>query len=140
MHIAEVENQIIEKIKENVPELHVEGFPEKPSEFRLTHPKGAILIHYQSGNYSQPKSIGYIVQDKKMEFSVTVVTKNLRSHEGAYFYIDKVRELLSGFKPDNCSKMQPTKENFLLETAGIWQYAINFTLTTPVIEEYEEII
>ncbi len=138
--IKNIEDQIIQKIRENIPELHVEGFPEKPSEFRLTHPKGAILVHYQGGNYSQSKSIGYIVQDKKMEFSVTVVTKNLRSHEGAYFYLDRVRELLTGYKPDNCSKMQPSKENFLIETAGIWQYSINFTLITPVKDNYDEVI
>lgn len=140
MHIAEVENLIIEKIKENIPELHVEGFPDKPSEFRLTHPKGAILVHYQGGNYSEPKSLGYIVQDKKLEFSVTVVTRNLRTHEGAYSYLDRVREILTGYRPKNCSKMQPSKENFLIETAGIWQYSINFTLTTPVIDKYDEVI
>ena len=138
MHIAEVENQIIQKIRENIPELHVEGFPDKPSEFRLTHPNGAILVHYQGGNYSEPKSLGYIIQDKKLEFSVSVVTRNLRSHEGAYFYIDKIREILTGYRPDNCSKMQPNKEAFLSEDTGIWQYTINFLLTTPTIEIYEE--
>ena len=138
--ITEIENQIITRIKENIPELHVEGFPEKPSEFRLTHPKGAILVHYQSGNYSQSKSIGYIVQGKKLEFSITIVTKNLRSHEGAYFYLDKIRQILTGYRPDNCSKMQPIKENFLMENNGIWQYAINFSLITQNLEEIEEII
>lgn len=138
--IKTIEDQIISKIKQDIPELHVEGFPEKPAEFRLTHPKGAILVHYQGANYSESKSIGYIVQDKKLEFSVTVVTRNLRSHEGAYFYTDKVKEILTGYKPDNCSKMQPNKESFLSEEAGIWQYAINFTLKTPAIEIYEEVI
>ena len=134
MAINKTENQIIQKLKENILELHIEGFPEKPSEFRLTHPKGAILVHYQGGSYSDTKGLGYIVQDKKLEFSVTVVTRNLRSHIGAYSYLDKVRELLTGFKPDNCSKMQPIKEEFLSETNGIWQYAINFSLITPTVE------
>ncbi|HSA05726.1 MAG TPA: Gp37 family protein [Candidatus Gastranaerophilales bacterium] len=138
--INDIENQIIQKIKENIPELHIEGFPEKPSEFRLTHSKGAILVHYQGGNYSESKSIGYIVQDKKLEFSVTVVTRNLRSHEGSYFYLDKVRNILTGYRPDNCSKMQSTKEEFISEDNGIWQYSINFSLTTPTIENYQEVI
>ena len=138
MTINEIENQIIEKIKSQIQDLHIQGFPEKPSEFRLTHPKGAILVHYQGGNYSESKSLGYIVQDKKLEFSVTVVTKNLRSHEGSYFYLDKVRQILTGYRPDNCSKMQPIKEDFLSEDNGIWQYSINFILTTPTIEETED--
>ena len=135
MTIIEIENQIIDQIKSQINDLHIQGFPEKPSEFRLTHPKGAILVHYQGGNYSESKSLGYMVQDKKLEFSVTVVTKNLRSHEGSYFYLDKVRQILTGYRPDNCSKMQPIKEDFLSEDNGIWQYSINFSLTTPTIEE-----
>ena len=138
MSINEIENQIIEKIKNQIQDLHIQGFPEKPSEFRLTHPKGAILVHYQGGNYSESKSLGCLIQDKKLEFSVTVVTKNLRSNEGAYIYLDKVREILTGYRPDNCSKMQPIKEDFLSEDNGIWQYSINFILTTPTIEETED--
>jgi len=138
MTINEIENQIIERINSKINDLHIQGFPEKPSEFRLTHPKGAILVHYQGGNYSESKSLGYMVQDKKLEFSVTVVTKNLRSHEGSYFYLDKVRQILTGYRPDNCSKMQPIKEDFLSEDNGIWQYSINFSLTTPTIKETED--
>jgi len=138
MPIKEIENQIIERIKSRIQDLHIEGFPEKPSEFRLTHPKGAILVHYQGGNYSESKSLGYMVQDKKLEFSITVITKNLRSHEGSYFYLDKVRQILTGYRPDNCSKMQPIKEDFISEDNGIWQYSINFSLTTPTIEEIED--
>ncbi|KKP40307.1 MAG: hypothetical protein UR30_C0005G0088 [Candidatus Peregrinibacteria bacterium GW2011_GWC2_33_13] len=137
MTINEIENQIIERIKSQIQDLHIEGFPEKPSEFKLTHAKGAILIHYQGGNYSESKSLGYIIQDKKLEFSVTIVTKNLRSHEGSYFYLDKVRQILTGYRPANCSKMQPVKEEFISENNGIWQYSINFSLTTPTIENLE---
>jgi len=134
MAIKEIENQIIDRLKAKIPDLHIEGFPEKPAEFRLVHPKGAILVHYQGGNYSESKSLGCIYQDKKLEFSTTVVTRHLRTHEGAYGYIDKIREILTGFKPENCSKMYPVKEEFLAEDNGIWQYSINFVLTTPSIE------
>ena len=107
MTINEIENEIIERIKSKIADLHIEGFPEKPSEFRLTHPTGAILVHYQGGSYSDSKSIGCIYQDKKLEFSITVVTRNLRNHNGSYFYLDKIRQILTGFRPLVCSKMQP---------------------------------
>ena len=106
----------------------------------FTHPKGAILVHYQGGSYSASKSLGYICQDKKLEFSATVITRNLRDWQGAYFYLDKIREVLTGYRPDNCTKIQPSKEEFLGENAGIWQYAITFTLFTPSIEKYQEAI
>ena len=35
MNIREIENSIIAKLKQNFPEILVEGFPDKPSEFIL---------------------------------------------------------------------------------------------------------
>lgn len=138
MTISTIETSIIQRIKQKIPELDVEGFPEKPSEFNLLHPKGAILIHYQGGNYSELKSLGYIFQDKKLEFSITIVMRNLRTNESAYKYLDKVREILTGFTPENCTKMYPVKEEFISENNGLWQYSINFITTTPSVEIIEE--
>jgi len=137
MSINEIENEIVDRIKSKISDLHIEGFPDKPSEFKLTHPTGAILVHYQGGSFSDSKSVGCIYQDKKLEFSITIVTRNLRSYKGSYFYLDKIRQILTGFKPVGCTKMQPVKEDFISEDNGIWQYAINFSLTTPTIEETE---
>lgn len=138
MSISTVENQIIERLKSKIPELHIEGFPEKPAEFRLVHPKGAILVHYQGGNYSEQKALAVIVQDKKLEFSITIVIKHLRTHEGAYGYLDRVRNILTGFKPEGGNKMIPVKDEFIGEDNGIWQYSINFTTVIPVLEDIEE--
>lgn len=137
MKINKVENKIIEKLKEEISDLHIEGFPDKPQNFNLIHPKGAILVHYQGGNYSPSKSSSSIVQEKKLEFVLTIITRNLRSNEGAYTYLDKVKETLTGHKIEGCSKMYPIKENFLAEDAGLWQYSISFSLTTQNIERME---
>lgn len=134
MRINEIENLITEHLKENISDLHIEGFPEKPDTFNLIHPKGAILIHYQGGTYASTNSTSSIIQEKKLEFSATVVMRHLRSNDGAYEVLDKVRELLLGFKIDGCSKISMLKENFLAENAGLWQYAINFTLNTKCVE------
>lgn len=139
MNIREIENSIIEKLQQNFSNFQVAGFPEKPSEYILLHPIGAILVHYRGSNYSGSKSIDIINQDKKMEFGVTVVTRNLRANEGAYETLDKIKTVLCGYKIIGCSKLTPTKENFISEANGIWQYELLFTLTTPSIEETEDI-
>lgn len=138
MNINNIENSIIERLKAKIPELHIEGFPEKPAEFKLVHPKGAILVHYQGGIYSDQKALAVIVQEKKYEFSITVVMRHLRTHEGAYGYLDRVRNILTGFKPEGGSKMIPVKDEFIGEDNGIWQYSINFTTVIPVLEDIEE--
>lgn len=136
MNIRAIENSIINKLKTDFPEVLVEGFPDKPSEFILLHSIGALLVHYQGSNYTNSESLGYIVQDNKKEFSITIVTRNLRANQGAYEYLDKVKAALTGFRVDECTKLMPTKDFFISENGGIWQYGINFTLTTTNIQDF----
>ncbi len=136
MNIRAIENSIIDKLKTHFPEVLVEGFPDKPSEFILLHPIGALLVHYQGSNYSNSAALGYIVQDNKKEFSITIVTRNLRANQGAYEYLDKVKSILTGFQVDECTKLMPTKDFFISENGGIWQYGINFTLNTTNIQDF----
>ena len=134
MNIREIENCIIARLKNVFPEVLVEGFPDKPSEFILLHPIGALLIHYQGSNYSNTESLSFVTQENKKEFSITIVTRNLRSNNGAYEYLDKVKAALSGFSIDECTSLLPTKDYFISENTGIWQYGINFTLKTQNIQ------
>ncbi|MBO6273471.1 hypothetical protein J6O48_11925 [bacterium] len=134
MNIREIENSIIEKLKISFPELLVQGFPDKPSEFNFLHPTGAILVHYQGSNYTTTQALGFVTQENKKEFGITVITRNLRSHNGAYDYIDKVKSAISGFKIDECTSLIPTKDYFISENKGIWQYGVNFTLKTQNIQ------
>lgn len=136
MSIKEIENSIIQKLKEAFPEILVEGFPDKPSEFILLHYKGALLVHYQGSTYSNTDALGFVTQENKKEFSITVVTRNLRTNDGAYELIDKIKSVLTGFEIKGCSELSPSKDFFISENNGIWQYGINFTLTTPNIQEY----
>lgn len=137
MNIEEIENQIVAKLKSEIPDLYIESFPEKPDEFVFTHPIGAVLVHYQGGNYGNTESLGYVVHTKKLEFAFTIITRNLRKNAGAYATLEKVVSLLTGFKIDGCEKMYPIKEGFLSENNGIWQYNISFALTTQNIEFFE---
>ena len=138
MNIETIENQIVERLKSKITGLHIDSFPEKPQEFTFTHPKGAILVHYQGANYGNSQSLDVIFQQKKMEFALTLITRYLKTNDGAYLLLEKVKQVLTGFKIDGCTKMCPTKEGFLTENNGIWQYTINFELTTPSIETEED--
>jgi hypothetical protein len=138
MSIRAIEDSIIKRLKADFKDLFVDGFPEKPQEFSLIHPIGALLVHYRGGNYSDSNALGYIIQSKKMNFAITVVTRNLRSNEGTYEILDKVKKSLCGFKIDECTRLTTVKEDFISETNGIWQYEIIFSLTTPSVEDIEE--
>lgn len=134
MNIRTVENAIIERLQTSFPEILVDGFPDKPSEFILLHPVGALLVHYQGSNYTTTQALGFVTQVNQKEFSITIVTRNLRNNNGAYEYLDKVKAELSGFQIDECTSLIPTKDFFISENKGIWQYGINFTLKTQNIQ------
>lgn len=136
MNIRDIENSIIEKLKTAFPEVLVQGFPDKPSEFILLHSIGALLVHYQGSNYTNSDALAFISQENKKEFSITVVTRDLRSNNGSYEYLDKVKETLTGFQIDGCTQLMPTKDFFISENGGIWQYGINFQLNTTNIQIY----
>lgn len=134
MNIRFIENAIIDKLKDSFPEVLVDGFPDKPSEFILLHSIGALLVHYQGSNYTSSEALGFVTQTSQKEFSITIVTRNLHSNNGAYEYLDKVKAVLTGFKIDECTSLIPTKDFFISENKGIWQYGINFTLKTQNIQ------
>ncbi len=135
MNIRNVENAIIERLQTSFPEILVDGFPDKPSEFILLHPIGALLVHYQGSNYTTTQALGFVTQVNQKEFSITIVTRNLRNNNGAYEYLDKVKAELSGFQIDECTSLIPTKDFFISENKGIWQYGINFTLKNKNIQK-----
>lgn len=138
MTIADIEQAIIERLKAKTQGLLIEGFPEKPSEYKLMHSKGALLVSYAGSQFSETKSTDIIYQERRVEFDITVAMKHLRNHEGAYAYLDAVRIALTGYRIAGCSKMYPTKEGFLSIENGIWQYSITFAMTMPAIEIDED--
>lgn len=139
MNIEDIEQGIIGRLKDKITGVAIEGFPERPSEYNLLHAKGALLVRYAGSSFSEPRATDIIYQHRRVEFEVTVVMRHLRSHEGAYAYLDAVRIALTGYRPyPNCEKMYPVKEEFIGEDAGIWQYAITFAMTMPAIEVDED--
>lgn len=137
MHIDFIEQKIVERLKQNIENILIQSYPEKPQEFVFTHPVGAVLIHYQGGTYKPTTSFSSLLQTKRLDFSLTIITRNLKNNNGAYELLDRVRKLLTGFEVEGCTKLTPTKEGFLAETNGIWQYTINFETTTQCVEDVE---
>jgi hypothetical protein len=92
MTTEEIENAIYEKLKTDLPSVSVEKFPDDYRKYRMSHPKGAALISWNGVRYSERSGIQ---QAAVLTFSVITITKNLRSHAGAYELVDQVRQSLT---------------------------------------------
>lgn len=132
--ILDIETAIIDRLKDQVSELLVIGFPESPAGYILTHPKGAVLVSYQGSSFSEPKS-NFVSQIRRIEFDITLVVRNLRNHDGAYGYMDIIRTALTGYRVLDVARLYPTREGFLSEQSGMWQYGMSFAMNAVWEEE-----
>jgi ribosomal protein S8 len=142
MTTQEIEKAIIDKLKENITDLKVEGFPEDLERFQFTHPKGMINVQYYGAKYdsSMTNNLQFISQKKRLQFFISVSLRSLRTHTGVYTYLDAVRNILTGYKIADSSiltKMYPIEEQFVNWNENIWTYAIifEFVILTSEIEQ-----
>jgi len=130
MAILNIENDIISQLQGSITDLRVENFPENLAEYKLLHPKGAVLVRFQGANYDRPAEDSFVQQAGTLDFNLVLMVRGLRDKNGAYNYIDSVISALSGYNPAGCGKMYPTRVSFSGEAAGIYRYAFSFSVPT----------
>lgn len=53
MNVLPVLDAVLTRLREKLPQLQVEYFPEKPAEYRLNHPVGALLVSYAGSRFDK---------------------------------------------------------------------------------------
>lgn len=137
--IEAIETAIIDRLKASLQGVLVDGFPEDVKAYeRLPFNKGVVLVAYKGSTFSEPRAMGLLLQDRKLEFQVQLVIKGLRGHRGAYGYLDSIRALLTGFRPAGADPLYPTDEQFSETEEFLWVYGLTFTCNAPHVELAEE--
>ena len=126
---------VVERLKVKLPQLAVEYFPDRPAEYRLNHPRGALLVSYLGSQFDTTVDVTYIAQPRTVKLSVTVILRQLNGKGGAVDVVDAVRQALVGFRPPDCRKVWAMSEKFLGETAGLWQYAVDLATEAMLVED-----
>lgn len=128
--VDDIEKAIIQRLKSYVTDLPVEAFPDRPTEFKkLPFQKGIVLVGFRSGRYSRPTNLDSIIQERVLEFAVTVQMRDLRGHDGAYGVLELIRQGLTGFCPLGDDRpLYPTEEVFLDQTENLWIYGMTFEM------------
>lgn len=126
---------VVARLKAAFTDLAVEYFPDKPAEYRLNHPRGALLVSYLGSQFDTTVDVTYIAQPRTVKLSVTVILRQLNGRGGAVDVVDVVRQALVGFRPPDCRKVWAMSEKFLGETAGLWQYAVDVATEAMLVED-----
>ena len=71
-----------------------------------------------------------------VKFAITATLRQLNGKDGAVAVLTRLRSALIGYKPSNCRrKVWAVGEQFLGESAGIWQYALDVATEAIVVED-----
>ncbi|QOK96812.1 hypothetical protein HF909_10455 [Ralstonia pseudosolanacearum] len=131
----EIIDALVTRLKAKLPQLAVEYFPDKPADYRLNHPRGALLVSYLGSQFDKTVDVTYIAQPRTVKLSVTVILRQLHGRGGAVDVVDDVRRALIGWKPPDCRKVWAVSDKFLGETAGLWQYAVDLASQSMLVED-----
>lgn len=108
-------------------ELAVDLFPENPLQYRLNHPRGAILLAYGRSAFAGSESSDAVFQARSMTLRLTLVFRQLNGKDGVVPYLDRIRECLTGWRAPHCDQAcRPVSEQFIGHMNGVWQYAQDF--------------
>lgn len=136
MNVLPVIDAVVARLKEKLLGLSVEYFPEKPAEYRLNHPVGALLVSYAGSRFDKPDDIGAVIQPQTLQLCVTVVFRQLNGKRGAIDVLDMLRRILGGYTPPHCRRrIWLTREVFIGEVNGLWQYALDFATESVFVED-----
>lgn len=107
-------------------ELMAELFPEAPGQYRLNHPRGSILVAYGRSQFGDSESTNAVFQERRIIIRLTLVFRQLNGKDGVISYLDRIREVLTGWYPPHCDNpIRPVAEQFLGQVQGVWQYALD---------------
>ena len=133
MSILTVQNSIITRLESVITDLKIEAFPDSVDEYRLKHPKGALLVQYTGSRLASPTCDDVIQQSENLQFALTLLVKNLYGTSGAYTYIDSAKAGLTGYRlANNLGKAYFADIKFLDEKGGTWIYGLNLVVPSEI--------
>lgn len=143
--IDNIERGIIERLKEKMPDVEVDSFPEEPDKYRLTHPNGALLVSYRGSRYGERGGTrtldSFVSTGRKVRIAVTVVSKSLKprpTQYGLYQLLEGARLALSGQRPAGCGPLYAVEDGFVNYLRGEWQFEVVFEGEALAVEQPDE--
>ncbi|MFL1515294.1 Gp37 family protein [Pseudomonas prosekii] len=112
-------------------QLNVELFPENPLQYRLNHPRGAVLLAYGRSTFGHSHSLDATVLARQVVVRLTLIFRQLNGTDGVISHLDGIRGCLTGWYPPHSDQAcQPIAEQFMGHLNGVWQYAQDYAIRT----------
>jgi hypothetical protein len=127
MTYSEIENKIVERLKEYLPGYEVVSYPSRPEDFQFTHPLASILVKFQSTQY--------VKQAAMINYEVHIISRSLIGAEG-YDLLEKTRDILTKDFEINGTRFYVTSEQQYDYLDGKWFYRLSISLPFLTFQGY----
>jgi len=133
--VARIDDQIRSSTTTDFQAPKVKSFPDNPvTHFENINKTGEILVRLDSvsANTPEPNRTSTITQELTVNWSIYVLHRNLKAHQGVYAYIEAVKSALTGWTItdlDDATPMWMIDTNFVEEQGGVWIYEMSFQYT-----------
>jgi hypothetical protein len=145
LDIGTIEATIVARLQSMVTSIEIVHFPDNPDNYRLTHRIGAALVVYRGSEYGRLLETGSIIQERKLEFDITVLVRDLgwavggppdATSPGAYAILEAIRAALTGYRIPGARKAYMVRDKFVERDnqGGVWIYRLTFALTTMAVQ------
>lgn len=149
--VALTENAIIARITAALtlngqlhPKVEVRAWPDRPRDYRMTHPKGAALVIYRGSKFGHHATAGQLVSYED-EFELGLVSRTLREANtpdatdaaegvGIYDLLETCRNTLLGWAPQQASgQVRIISVDFDDYVEGTWGYSLRFAVPMTTV-------
>ncbi len=131
---AELEATLIARVQAFVPEgVLVKAFPDNPRTYKI-FASAEVLVVFRGGDFEPPRKTDLVIQERTVQFELSIVVRNLAGHQGAYALLETVRKALQGWRPAlDCQPAYLVKDQFLGVDSGQWWWALFMATRTRVL-------
>jgi hypothetical protein len=121
---------VVALVKEVWPRWAVEDFPDRPADYKLLHPKGAILVQYGGSRFGTPETLDVMVQQRVLQFGLRLIGNGQHGVDGVVTVLNSLIGALPGRRVANCDPIRLVRDYFECEHGGRWEYQVEIEMTT----------
>ena len=129
---------VTDRLRQVVPDVAAELYPERPDGYTLRHPKGALLVDFRSARYDEPRTMGMMAQERRIEIGITAIARSLHDSLGAVPLLDAARQALLGWRLQHeaiaADPFSLVSERYVGQAAGLWIYELVVATWHMVLE------
>lgn len=145
MNYELLEDQVVGRLQPfTTVGIQVEKLPETESQRKQVNPGGArFTVIYAGSEYEGTNSTAQVSQNEKVFIQVLIESTFLRGEKGIYNLISLLKKALTGFRPQNLTKLQVSKHHTIGQPEAdklnnMWNYQIIFQGTNLHVEDFTE--